>query len=119
MVAKDDNGHVRIGPCADGKTVCGTLVWLREPLDEAGKPKTDGENPDPARRGQPLIGVDILGGFVASGDDEWDDGQIYDPEDGHFYSSSLTLTSPDVLEVEGCFLFFCRAQQWRRVEGAP
>ena len=47
---------------------------------------------------------------------EWDDGTIYNPKDGKTYSSTLTLTKPDELEVDGCVMIFCKTQVWTRVE---
>lgn len=68
----------------------GKISWLVEPLKD-GKPKTDTHNPDQAKRSQPIMGLLLLTGFKYAGGDEWEDGHIYDPEEGKTYSCNLTL----------------------------
>ena len=55
---------VEIAPCGDG--LCGRAVWLHSPLDEDGCELRDKNNPDPALRKRPVVGLQILGGLVAS-----------------------------------------------------
>ena len=44
-------------------------------------------------------------------------GQIYNSEDGHTYSASISLVDPNTLRVQGCFLgFLCGGENWTRVE---
>src|SRR3984957_6433991 len=67
----DKDSQVRITKC--GEALCGALVGLKEPNDPAtGRPKTDKNNPDPARQTKPLIGVEIVLGMKPSGTpDQW------------------------------------------------
>jgi Delta7-sterol 5-desaturase len=104
---------VRVAPCGDAQA-CGTIAWLWEPLDERGRPRTDAENSDPKRRLQPLIGATILGGFSQAPSGAWTAGTIYNPEDGRTYTATLRLDGADGLAVEGCVLFICKKQLWRR-----
>ncbi|TWO68032.1 DUF2147 domain-containing protein [Caenimonas sedimenti] len=111
------SARVDIRPCqaAPGK-LCGAITWLWEPVDGQGKPILDAKHPDASRRGQPLLGMEMLSGFkpgLVAG--SWADGQIYNPEDGRTYSARMKLRSPEVLEVEGCVLVLCSRQIWRRV----
>jgi uncharacterized protein (DUF2147 family) len=94
--------------------VCGTISWLWEPVDSSGRPKTDAENPDPHLRGRPLIGLQILSNFRRNSSGMLDGGTIYNPEDGRTYDATLRLQGADSLVVEGCVLFICRKQVWRR-----
>lgn len=110
----DDKSHVKIEPCGD--KFCGKIIWLKEPDTKDGKPKTDENNTNEALKTRPILGMELLTGFVAAGSDEWDDGTIYNPEDGKTYSSTMTLADPKKLEVKGCVLFFCKTQVWNRVE---
>lgn len=114
------NAAVQIDRCEpdDPGRVCGTIVWLRDPLDENGLPKRDTENQSADRRDRPLIGTRILSGFVARSPDHWTGGRIYNPEDGRTYDASMRLEGADTLMVEGCVLFFCRKQVWRRAADA-
>jgi Delta7-sterol 5-desaturase len=104
---------VRVARCEDGQA-CGTIVWLWQPRNEAGQPRTDGENPDPQRRAQPLVGAAILAGFRQAPSGGWTGGTIYNPEDGRTYAATLRVDGADGLIVEGCVLFLCKKQLWRR-----
>ena len=107
---------VEIYDC-DGK-LCGRIIWLKEPLDDKGKEKLDIHNPDQAQRGRKIVGLDLLHGFVASPYDEheWEDGEIYDPENGKLYSCTLTLEDDGSLDVRGYIgiPLFGRTQVWTR-----
>jgi uncharacterized protein (DUF2147 family) len=112
-----ENGKARIRIADCGGALCGTIAWLKEPNDEAGKPKTDANNADAAKRARPLIGVATVIGMKPSGTpDKWA-GQVYNAEDGKTYSGSLTLTGATTLKLEGCALggLVCKSQTWTRV----
>ena len=120
----EKKAHVEIYK-ADGKYY-GKIVWMKEPVypaDDkkgmAGKTKVDRENPDPAKRSQPVLGLVILRNFVAAKSGTlWEQGQVYDPKNGKDYKSKMTLTSPDVLNVRGFigFSFIGRTDTWTRVK---
>ena len=95
----DGEGVVEIVPC--GELRCGRIVWLKEPLDEKGRPIRDVNNPSPAERQRPLCGAQIIDGLVRQDDDSWDDGHIYDPEEGKTYSVILKTDGDGRLEVRG------------------
>jgi uncharacterized protein (DUF2147 family) len=78
----------------------GKIVWLSEPT-ENGRPKVDKKNPDAGRRNQQLIGLNLLSDFRFDGDDEWEDGKIYDPESGKTYRCYLTLKDRNTLKLRG------------------
>lgn len=103
--------------------LCGKIVALKDPLypaDEpdgyAGKIKVDRENPDESKRSTPLLGLQIMQGFVYEGDDVWVDGEIYDPENGKSYSCNMTLVDNNTLEVRGYigFSWIGRTSVWTR-----
>jgi uncharacterized protein (DUF2147 family) len=115
--------HVEIYK-ADGKYL-GKIVWLKEPVypaDDrkgmAGKTKVDRENPDPARRTQPLLNIVLLRNFDFSSGVLWEHGLIYDPENGKDYRCKMRLTSPDVLNVRGFIgiSLIGRTEIWTRVK---
>lgn len=110
------NAVVQIGPCtgAGAGQVCGTIVWLWQPNDDSGRPRRDTENQAADRRDRPLIGTEILTGFAAKSPGYWAGGRIYNPEDGRTYDANLRLNGADALVVEGCVLFICKKQSWRR-----
>jgi uncharacterized protein (DUF2147 family) len=104
---------------------CGKIVWLKEPNYPAddpkgmgGKPKVDRENPDPSKRGQPILGMNLLLGFTHSGGNLWEGGQIYDPREGKTYKCKMTLETPDHLRVRGFIgiSFVGKTNDWTRVK---
>ena len=107
--------HVTIASC--GGKLCGTIVWLKEPLDDKGEPKHDANNPDAALQDRPIIGLPLLANFVAGEEtDVWADGTIYNPEDGEIYSCTLTLLDAETLKVRGYvgLPLFGKTQIWKR-----
>ena len=115
-VTKDEKSHVRIEAC--GKTLCGIVVWLKEPNDENDAPKRDRNNADKSLRDRPIVGLDLLSGFRldAAAANAWVDGEIYNPEDGKTYAAEIAQQGSDRLLVKGCVWLFCNEQTWRRVE---
>ena len=113
-LTENGRSRVRIADC--GGALCGTIVWLKEPNDpDTGKPKTDKNNADAAKRGRPLVGVPIVLGMTPSGADKWT-GQVYNAEDGKTYSGNITAQGPNALKLEGCALggLICKGQTWTR-----
>lgn len=110
--------HVRIAPC--GKALCGNIVWLKEPLNDQGKPKVDSENPDEELKKRPILGLKLLNGFLPDEDEaqHWVDGEIYNPEDGETYSCTMTLQEDGSLKVRGYvgLPLFGKTQIWTPVK---
>lgn len=89
----------------------GKIVWLKEPNDEAGNPKTD---PD----GKPILNMLNLRDFVFE-DDEWVDGTIYDPKTGNTYYCTIEMKNNNKLEVRGSldpFGLVGRTDTWVRMK---
>ena len=113
-LTESKGAHVQIYPCE--QKLCGKVVWLKEPNDENGKPKVDKLNEDEAKRTLPIMGSVMIAGMEAQGGNEWEDGTIYNAEDGKTYSSEMVLVDDKTLKVSGCVLFFCKEQTWTRVQ---
>jgi uncharacterized protein (DUF2147 family) len=94
----------------------GRIVWLREPNDEAGNPKVDKNNPEEGLKKRPLLGLKIIRDFDYKGNGLWENGKIYDPENGNDYSCTITLTNDNTLEVRGFIgvSVFGRTDVWTR-----
>ena len=106
--------HITIAPCGD--SMCGNISWMNEPNREDGTPKRDINNEDASLQTRTILGLQIIGGFENEGVGEWDDGEIYNPEDGNTYSSNMKVNADGNLQVEGCVLFICREQVWTPVQ---
>jgi uncharacterized protein (DUF2147 family) len=121
-----------------GKTYSGKIIWLKTPnyvpADAApggadtdvppgkwgqmlGKPKFDWRNPDAAKRSRALLGVPLLNGFTYSGDDVWEGGTIYNPDDGKTYKCKMTLNG-NRLDVRGFIgiSLFGKTTTWTRAK---
>lgn len=120
-VTKEGKSHITISKCAAG--LCGKVTWLKEPnypADDdkgmAGQPKIDRENPAPPLRSKPILGLQLLNGFKTNNGNVWEDGTIYDPENGKTYKCKMTLADAKTLNVRGFigFSWIGRTTVWTR-----
>jgi uncharacterized protein (DUF2147 family) len=94
---------VRTGRCGD--RLCG---WVIRASDKA--------KADVAGKGYPpLLGTALLRSYRASGRGRWS-GQIYVPDMGRAFGSTVTMIDADTLNVKGCLIggMLCKSQIWRR-----
>jgi uncharacterized protein (DUF2147 family) len=112
----DRKGKIVLRECGEN-SLCGQLVWLKDPVDEKGKPWLDQLNPDPKLRGRTVVGVDVLIGTKKIGPNTWQ-GQIYDPEVGKVYYLKHLKVGKDRVEIKGCLStgWPCRTKYWTRTE---
>ena len=110
------DSHVEIYACGD--LLCGRIAELDEPLDEDGKEKLDKNNSEPALQSRPLLGMDLIAGFVRAGKKKWEDGTIYDPRDGKTYKCVMKLQRDGTLKVRGYvgIPLLGKTVVWTRVE---
>jgi len=110
----DDNtgeakSHIEIYEVGD--KLHGKIVkLLRKPAD------TVCDNCKGAKKGQLLMGMDIIEAMEAAGD-EWEDGTIMDPENGKVYKCKMVVEEDGRLRVRGYIGFEAlgRNQYWDRV----
>ena len=62
--------------------------------------RKDVHNPDEKLRTQPIIGFVILKDFEFTGK-YWENGTIYDPNNGKTYSCNVKMKRPNELEIRG------------------
>jgi uncharacterized protein (DUF2147 family) len=100
-----NSSKLEIFPC--GEKLCGKVVWMKNSHyvnandGPVGTPKIDRKNPDPALRGRPVLGLQVIEGLTAAGNDTWEHGKCYDPESGNTYRCKIHLSSPERLEMRG------------------
>ncbi len=104
----DGKGIVAMAPC--GTRMCGRIAELliREPKGG----QRDERNPDKAKRGRMVEGLQIYWDLVPHGDG-WK-GEGYSPEDGRYYKAHLRVRG-NRLTMKGCVAVFCRTVTWTRV----
>jgi uncharacterized protein (DUF2147 family) len=112
----EKDARVRIVNC--GAAICGSLIWLKEPIDpDTGQPKTDKHNADASKQSRPLLGVAIVLSMKPGGTPNQWSGDVYNASDGRTYSGSFTLTGATTAELKGCVMggLICKGQTWTRV----
>ena len=110
-LAAEGKSHVRVSKC--GANLCGSVVWLKAPNDDGGKPKLDIHNAEPGQRSRPIMGVPVLLSMAPEGD-LWR-GRIYNAEDGKTYAATFKLSGEREAVVQGCVAaVFCKTQTWTR-----
>src|SRR5258708_28921333 len=106
----DGVANIRVAECYG--SMWGAVAWEKVP---GGR---DQNNPDAAKQSRPTLGMPILIDMKkTSTADQWE-GQVYNAKDGQLYSSTITLSGPDQLQIKGCVLgFLCGGETWTRVAG--
>jgi uncharacterized protein (DUF2147 family) len=115
-----DESKVEVFRCGD--KICGKIIWLKSPLftdsrdGVVGTPLNDFNNPDPALKSWPILGLQVLEGFTAVGENSWGNGTCYDPKSGKTYRGKIRLAAPDRLELRGYIgiPLFGRTSAWSR-----
>ncbi|MGZ5911613.1 MAG: DUF2147 domain-containing protein [Reyranella sp.] len=117
--------QVRLGPCPDPANgpICGLVVGLINPKGPDGNAvapdmATDYRNPDPALRTRKVIGMPLIWGFKKTADpNAFEDGQIYNGENGKIYNANISLQPDGKLRLRGYVgtPMFGETQLWTRV----
>jgi uncharacterized protein (DUF2147 family) len=110
-LVKDGYAHIRIDNC--GGRLWGIVAWEQKPGG------IDTENPDPAKRGRPTLGMPVLLGLTQKEPNKWQ-GEIYNSQNGKMYAASISMADENTLDLEGCLVWpLCLTQQWTRVKSPP
>lgn len=97
---EDEDAHIEI--YKENDLYFGKIIWLKFPIDdETGKPKLDKHNPDPELQKRPSLGIQLLTNFEWDEDNEWDEGEIYDPKTGKTYNCYIVMKEYDRLKIRG------------------
>jgi uncharacterized protein (DUF2147 family) len=107
----DGTARIRIAPC--NGALWGVIAWAQTP-------GTDQNNPDPALRSRPVVGMPILLNMKKVEPNRWD-GEVYNAENGRTYTANISLVQDDVLRIEGCVFggLFCGGENWTRDMAQP
>jgi len=110
-LVKDGYANIRIDNC--GGKMWGIVVWEKES-------GLDTENPDPAKRTRPTLGMPVLMGLSPAKEPGKWSGEIYNSNNGKMYSASISLADENTLDLEGCLVWpLCQTQKWTRVKTLP
>lgn len=117
---EDGRAKIRTEKCGEGNAdLCGYVVWLKEPLNDKGQPRTDIKNPDATKRSRPSLGMEIMVDLKPDDKTHYT-GEIYNADDGKNYKVTVGIEKAEELEVHGCLLrILCGSQTWERVADIP
>ncbi len=102
----------------NGKFI-GTVVYINPEKYVNGEPEKDSNNPDPNLRSRSRLGLQILSGLkYNSKEKQWQDGRIYDPDNGKTYDCYAWLDKdPHILYLKGYVVgikWLGRSTTWTR-----
>lgn len=104
----NDTGRtkVRLSDCGAG--VCGTVVWMSNPVNDV-------NNPDASKRDRPVVGIQAV--TLKPTDAGTYTGSLYNTENGKTYSGKAKLSNKGI-QLSGCVLggLLCKDSTWRRVD---
>ena len=113
----DKDYKIELKRTASGE-IEGRVVWMKEPNDKNGKPRTDVDNDNPALRNVPVLGLKTVYNFrwdEASG--EFINGNVY--KKGTVYCGKMKLNPDGTLHLRGyvCKIkFIGKSDTWVRVK---
>ena len=118
--------QVQIAPCTDPARgpICGTVVKLLEAKGPNGKvvppeEATDINNVDPSLRSRKVVGIVLIHDFKKTNDpNAFEDGTIYNGENGKTYKANINLQPDGTLKLRGYVgsPLFGETQIWTRVQ---
>jgi uncharacterized protein (DUF2147 family) len=116
-VWEPSHGKAKVKITKVGNKYFGKIVWLKFPTHEDGAKKADRNNPDPKMHDTPLLGYKILKDFEYVGKKTWENGTIYDPENGSTYNCVIKLKDNNTIEVRGYIGVSAigRTDTWKRL----
>ena len=98
----------------ESNNLFGKVVWLNEPNDKKGKPKTDRMNKDKSLRGRPIIDMNMIENLTYQ-DGEWE-GSLYVIKRGRMVPVTVSLTSNDQLSIKVSFMGRTGEKLWERTK---
>ncbi|HNX00134.1 MAG TPA: DUF2147 domain-containing protein [Candidatus Cloacimonadota bacterium] len=101
-----------------GNEFRGKITWLKIPLDENGKEKSDPKNPKPELRARKRLGMIIMENLIQKGPNEWGKGNIYDPKSGNTYKCNIKLKDNNTMLLRGYIgiSMIGRTETWLRAK---
>jgi len=101
------DGKSKVQFFKSGDTYSGKIVWLKEPADKNGNPKTDS-------KGKPLMGMIVITNLKYDKDGTYIDGKCYRPVENDEIKLKLKLLPDGILEVTGSKWGFSKTEKWKK-----
>jgi uncharacterized protein (DUF2147 family) len=97
-----NNGNEKFEIYRKGDKFCGRIIWTKHD-EKTGMELLDEHNPDPEKREQPIVGLEILYDFVYRGNGVYAHGRVYDPGSGKTYKCKIKVDG-NTAKVRGYIL---------------
>jgi uncharacterized protein (DUF2147 family) len=100
----------------------GKIEMLTEPNNANGTPKKDSQNPKANLRDRDRLGMVIMNGFTWNiKENKWEDGTIYDPNEGKTYDGYMYFegNNKSKLKLRGYVMgmtWLGRTSEWQRIK---
>lgn len=104
-VWQNPKGTLRVRTRLCGTLLCGNIIWA--------SPKAMADARDAGVSS--LIGTELLSDYRHSGTGRWT-GQVYVPDQGRRFYSTIEQKGPNDIRISGCILggLLCKRQDWTR-----
>ena len=104
-VWQNPKGTLRVRTQLCGALLCGNIIWA--------SPKAMADARDAGVSS--LIGTELLSDYRHSGTGRWT-GQVYVPDQGRRFYSTIEQKGPNDIRISGCILggLLCKRQDWTR-----
>ena len=104
-VWQNPKGTIRVRTRLCGNLLCGNIVWA------SAKAMADARDAGV----NSLIGTELLSDYRHSGAGLWT-GQVYVPDQGRRFYSTIEQKGPNDIRISGCILggLLCKRQDWTR-----
>ena len=108
------DSRIRIFRYEDGyRAQC---VWVSNLKMEDGTLRRDVKNPDPAKRNITNDKIVIIDKVKYDGKGAWNDGKIYDPTRGKYFTVTLSFKDENTLAVRGSVAFIGKTVYWKKLK---
>lgn len=98
----------------------GKAVWTKQ-KDKDGKPLKDVNNPDKAKRNNPIVGTDLVTGLTYNPKtNTYEGGKVYQPQTGKSFNCNIKLNKDKKsMQITGGTGFISKTLTWTRTTGIP
>ncbi len=96
-----DDGRAAVEFHACGGALCGRVVWVIQEAEANAAPLLDDKNPDAALRTRRICGLDYITELKHTKQGDWENGRIYDFNDGASYDLDIDSVDSDHVKMRG------------------
>ena len=96
-----DDGRAAVEFHVCGEALCGRIVWVIQEADGNAAPLLDDKNPDAALKARRICGLDYITDVKRTKQGDWENGRIYDFNDGASYDLDIDAVDQTRVTMRG------------------